>query len=98
MNQIDSPLISVQASKEQPRGCSATITDHGTIDSTRFMNVLTVKMGARCEMIYNVNTIDELVNGAAGTIVGLEYEKKLLTCIVVQFDQESCGVEQRSKY
>ena len=57
----DSPAITIHADKVQPRGCLATITGHGTIDSTRFMDILTIKMGARCTMIYNVNTIDDLV-------------------------------------
>ena len=99
LNAIESPLISVQASKEQPRGCKATIQPHGTIDNTRFMNLLTIKMGARCCIIYNINTIDSLVNGATGTIVGLEFNTKQgLECIIVQFDNESWGEEQRLNY
>ena len=95
----NSPAITIYADKRQPRGCQATITGHGTIDSTRFMDILTIKMGARCTMIYNVNTIDDLVNGAAGTIMGLEYNStQMLECIIVRFDFEKSGEIQRSKY
>ena len=96
---LDSPEIIIHADKWQPRGCTATITPHGTIDSTRFMDVLTIKMGARCNMIYNVNTIDDLVNGAAGTIVGLEFNsKQMVEYIIVRFDLEKSGEIQRSKH
>ena len=95
----DSPAIIIRADKWQPRGCTATITKHGTIDSTRFMDILTVKMGSRCNMIYNVNTIDDLVNGAAGTIVGIEFNsEQMVEYIIVKFDTEKCGEIQRSKY
>ena len=50
-------------------------------------------------MIYNVNTIDDLVNGAAGTIVGIEFNsEQMVEYIIVKFDMEKCGEIQRSKY
>ena len=50
-------------------------------------------------MIFNVDSIDDLVNGSTGTVIGLEYnQKKDLECIVVKFDKESSGLMHRTRY
>ena len=56
------------------------------------------KIGARCMMIYNVDHMDDIFNGASGTIIGVEFDKKeLVKCIIVQFDNPSWGKNQREK-
>ena len=50
-------------------------------------------------LIHNVNVIDYLVNGSTGKIVGIESNSQgKVECIVVQFDNEIWGKEQRSIY
>ena len=50
-------------------------------------------------MIYNVDLIDDLFNGASGIIIGVERDKKQeIKCIIVKFDNPSWGQNQRLKY
>merc|ERR1712083_882174 len=38
-------------------------------------------------------------NGAIGKVIGIEKDKKgQIYCIIVQFEEESVGVQQRAKY
>ena len=37
-------------------------------------------------MVYNVDTIDDLVNGSTGTIIGFESDISNIECIIVKFD------------
>ena len=97
---IDSPLVSIRASVALPKGCyTSTDKDKGTIGSSQFQEVLNIKLGARVGMIYNVNTIDDLVNGASDTLIALEYNaKEEVECFIVRFDKDSAGQQQREKY
>ena len=85
-----------------PKGYYPRTTPHGTVASTQFQEELKLKVGARCMLIFNVNTIDELVNGATGTILAFERAKRFVKnvndCIIIKFDDETCGREQRLKY
>ena len=85
----------IKAIKYGPKGHESR---HGTVDNTQFMNNLKIKEGARCVLIFNVDVIDGLVNGSSGTIIGLEMKEGDIFCIIVQFDDETCGKEQRTKY
>ena len=49
-------------------------------------------------MIYNVNTLDGLVNGSLGNVVGIEYKDESVEFIIVSFDDQGSGVKQREKY
>ena len=71
----------------------------GTVDSTNFMDELELKIGARVGLIFNVNTIDNLVNGATGSVLG--FEKNIegnIYAVIVKFDQDDCGIEQRKSF
>ena len=40
-----------------------------------------------------------MVNGSTGTIIAFEYNKKSeVECIIVRFDKDSMGQQQRTKY
>ena len=42
--------------------------------------------------------MDDLFNGAGGTVIGVEYNKKKeLNCIIVKFDLEKCGAKLRER-
>ena len=67
----------------------------GTIGQSNFLDVLQVKIGSRVMLIYNVNIPDFLVNGALGTVIGIELDKNgNVECIVVRFDDPKIGMEQ----
>ena len=68
----------------------------GTVDSTNFMDVLKFKIGSRVKLVFNINTMDGLVNGAFGNVVGVEKNRQgEIYAIIVRFDQETTGQEQR---
>ena len=99
LNSISSPLASIKAAQALPKGCKSIVNeDKGTIGSTQFLDVLNIKIGARVGLIYNVNVIDDLVNGSYGKVINIEKRNEKIYCIIVQFDDESSGQMQRQKY
>ena len=97
---IPSDKITIIASQKNPTGFKPFVhKKKGTLGQTSFMETLNIKIGARCMLIHNVNVIDYLVNGSTGKIVGIESNSQgKVECIVVQFDNEIWGKEQRSIY
>ena len=70
--------------------------DKGTVDSTNFVDRLKLKLGSRVKLVFNVNTMDGLVNGAFGNVVGVERNPQgEIYAIIIQFDQKEVGQEQR---
>ena len=48
--------------------------------------------------VHNLDLMDDLFNGAGGTVIGVEYnENQDVNCIIVKFDLETCGAKQRAK-
>ena len=75
LDQIPGPRIVIKAivtPNKRYKVCPKT----GCVDKTQFRAELELKIGAKIAMVYNVNTIDELVNGAQGRVVGIERNKK----------------------
>ena len=66
------------------------------------MDNLKIKLGARCVLTWNINTVDNLVNGSSGTIVGIEKNRlskhNKVDAIMVKFDDTSAGLLQRQRY
>ena len=68
----------------------------GTVDGTEFRDELKLKFGARVSMVFNVNIMDNLVNGMLGEVVGFETNKAgEIFAVIVKFDQEDVGRQQR---
>lgn len=99
INKLPTELIKIKAIRSGPKGYIPHVTKHGTIDNTQMMNELLLKVGARVKLVSNINITDQLVNGAFGTIVRIENnqggEEEF---IMVEFDDESCGEQQRQKF
>ena len=71
----------------------------GTVDTTNFVAGLYVKVRARVSMVFNISLVDGLVNGALGTVVGIEKcGKDEVTSIIVAFDCPETGERQRERY
>ena len=99
VNKLSRKLLSAKAMHGLPKGQKPYINQgKGTIGSTDFMDNFEFKIGARCMLIYNIDLIDDLFNGASGTIVGVEFDKKeQINCIIVKFDNPSWGKQQRER-
>ena len=100
LTKLNYDLMAAKALHALPKGRKPFIKEgKGTIANSDFLDVFEFKIGARCMMIKNIDLIDDMFNGASGTIVGVEFDdKKQLKCIIVQFDDEAWGKNQRAKY
>lgn len=97
--QLETRSNAIEAVKFYPKGRKPFVKPDGRIEDLNVLDVLTIKVGARVVMVFNVNSIDDLVNGSTGTIIGLEYDSKNnVECIIVRFDKESSGQLQRARY
>ena len=75
----------------------------GRIDDTQYMETLQMKIGARVKLVANISTLDKLVNGALGTIIGYEWRndrhgKPQVVAVIVTLDDPLAGEMQRLKY
>ena len=99
LNMIDAPLVELHAIKIPSPNHRFTIKEWGTIDTTQFLDKLQLKVGARVTCVFNINTLDYLVNGAMGTVVGFERNKaNKIEVVMVAFDNPKCGILQREQY
>jgi ATP-dependent DNA helicase PIF1 len=98
LDQVKATEVKIPAIIRTPLGYSVSTKPHGTIDSTQFMKELAIKIGARVMLVFNVNTCDDLVNGAFGTVRALIQKGQQIDCIVVEFDNDQAGSDHRKKY
>ena len=99
MSQLPSKEYVMRAKKAGPRGYRfKTNPDTGNVDTTSFKDQLVLKVEARVNLVHNINTVDDLVNGSVGTVVGIEtLPNGSVDSVVVVFDDKKAGVEQRRK-
>ena len=101
VQKLPNDLLSAKASHYLAKGTYPFIDESkgGTIGSTDFLDNFEFKVGARCVMIYNVDLVDDLFNGATGIIIGVRRDKKeCIKCIIVKFDNPSWGKNQRARH
>jgi hypothetical protein len=98
MSMLPTKEYSFAATKPPLKGFKPWINPKtGNICHTPYKDVLILKVGARVSLVYNVNTSDDLVNGASGFVVGFEPNDKVIS-ILVKFDEDKTGQEQRKMY
>ena len=102
LEKLETPLITIKAGKYGPKGYTAPVSKDGRIASTQFLDELSLKVNARCVLTWNVNTVDDLVNGSTGTIIAIERNRmskdSSIYAIIVRFDDEGAGKIQRLKH
>ena len=96
---LKSPAVVLSAIKKPIRGYNYKIhPDTNVIDDSNFKNELVLKVKARISMIFNINTVDELVNGSSGTVVDFVKNKSgKVDAVIIEFDQPTSGVKQRER-
>ena len=68
----------------------------GAIRNTTLQKHLSLKVGAKVMLTYNVDTIDSLTNGTFGEVLDFQFGKKnTVSKIVVHFFDENCGKLRR---
>ena len=102
LNKLDTELIENMAIQINPKGFKPKIKA-GRIHDTGMMRKLQIKKGARIKLISNISTLDKLVNGSLGTVIGYEWGKdkhgtEQIAAIIVQLDDPKAGEYQRQKY
>ena len=99
ISELDKGERQFQALKRYPKGRKPFIKPDGRIEDLNVLDVLTLKIGARVVMVFNVNTLDDLLNGSTGTVVGFDFDNKSnQECVIVKFDKECMGQKQRLSY
>ena len=94
---LDSPLVILAAKRD--KNITYVDTKDGTVNTTNFKDMLKLKKDARVALVFNVNTVDELVNGALGSVIGFEKDKAGNTiAVIVKLDDVNAGLNQRKQY
>ena len=100
LNALKSEVIELTAVNRGPKGWRVPKPDSdGNVRNTQFKQKLILKKGARINHIHNIDTVDDLVNGEAGTIIGFErFPDGEVEAVMVKFDRECVGINQREKF
>lgn len=49
-------------------------------------------------LTYNIDNVDCLVNGRRGAVLDFISYRDAVRCVIVEFDDDQCGKEQRAKF
>ena len=97
---LDGEAVNIKAvhyRKTQKHYLPANIQADGTVGKTGFMDQLTLKVGAKVVMIWNVKTTDSLTNGQTGIVMAIvKNAKDEVDYVVVKFHQERAGKHKRA--
>ena len=96
LNLLPGEAIMIKAIKKPNTYCVIK-PDTGNVDTTSMKDELTLKVDAKVQLVYNINTVDGLVNGAVGHVVGYERNSSgEIYAIMVEFEDKNTGQQQRS--
>ena len=94
---LETQLHTIEAT-HFPSRKNINIKTAGTIESTAFLDKLSLKVGARVMLIHNINTEDGLTNGAQGVIVDIILNNDKVLYVMIKFDNTTIGHEHRRKF
>ena len=100
LNKLKGDLITLTAYHQ--KGIAKNITNHGTINQTKFEDKLELKIGAKVMMVHNIDIADGLVNGVTGTAINFSFitvnGKKQVQAVIVKFDDDEIGKQCRKEH
>ena len=77
--------------KHNPSTRQVKVNADGTIESSAFLQKLEIKVNAKVMLIFNVNTLDGLTNGAQGTVKQILTSGENVRYILIKFDDVTVG-------
>ena len=93
LKKVREKLITIVA--ERPKKKKTPVTARGTIDTTSFLDMLELKIGALVVMVHNVDISDGLVNGVTGKVLNFIFRqisgKSEVIAVIVEFDDPEIG-------
>ena len=99
LNSIQGESVNLEAEITMPKGYRLYITPHGTIEDSQFRKTLSLKVGARVMVTFNIQISDSLINGALGNVIGFVYgSRNNVIAVMVQFDDPEVGNLQKVRF
>ena len=72
---------------------------YGKVQNTPLVDNLTLKVGSKVMLTYNIDVCDSLANGCKGTVLDfIKYPNGKIRYVVVEFDNPDCGKERRKLF
>ena len=100
MSKLSGKTHTIKAVHVHPnrQGWRPPIDEFGTVKDTPFKDVLSLKVGSRVMVTYNIDSTDGLINGTMGTVVGFTIEGGKITQVLIECDNKEDGEKARKKY
>ena len=98
LNEIHEEIVTFEAVNMHStiRNFKPPLGNKGNVKDTPFLQTLTLKLGSRVMLTYNIDTIDCLTNGTRGQIVGFhKNDKNVIVKVLVKFDESHQGKFKR---